>query len=152
MSLFWSRTTLLNFYQNFETHNIPLRRLNIRILIFLDDMFLMSQSIESFLVAKDTLIFLPQHLGLVINLKKSVIEPVQTIEYLGLVIKSIRMALSLADEKVKGILQECKIIFSMKEKTLLLLAQLVGLLHPPYKQFFQLRFNFANYSFNKCQS
>ena len=42
-------------------------------------------------------------------------EPVQTIEYLGLLINSIQMTISLTEETVKGILQECKIIFSMKE-------------------------------------
>ena len=89
-------------------------------------MLLMSQSIERLLVARDTVIFL--FLGLVINFKKSVMEPVQTIEYLGLVINSIQMTLSLTEEKVKGILQECSIIFSMKEITVLQLTQLVGLL------------------------
>ena len=54
-----------------------LRHLNIRILIYLEDMLLMSQSIERLLVARDTVIFLLQHLGFVINLKKSVMEPVQ---------------------------------------------------------------------------
>ena len=62
------------------------------------------------------------------NLKKSVMEPVKTIEYLGLVINSLRMTLSLTEEKVKGILQERKIIFSIKEITVLQLTQLVGLL------------------------
>ena len=38
------------------------------------------------------------------------------------------MTLSLTEEKVKGILQECEIIFSMKEITVLQLTQLVGLL------------------------
>ena len=55
-------------------------------------------------------------------------EPVQTIEYLGVVIDSIRMTLSLTEEKVEGILQECKIIFSMKEITVLQSTQLVGFL------------------------
>ena len=91
-------------------------------------MLLMSQSIERLLVARDTEIFLLQHLGFVKNFKKSVMEPVQTIRYLGLVINSIRMTLSLTEEKVKGILQECKITFLMKEITVLQLTQLVGLL------------------------
>ena len=38
------------------------------------------------------------------------------------------MTLSLTEEKVKGILQECKIIFLMKEITVLQLTQLVGVL------------------------
>ena len=105
-----------------------LRRLNIRILIYLDDMLLMSQLIERLLVARDTVIFLLQHLGYVINFKKSVMELVQTIEYLGLLLNSIQMSLSLTEEKVKGILQECNIIFSMKEITVFQLTQLVGLL------------------------
>ena len=50
-------------------------------------------------------------------------ETVQTIEYLGLVMNSIQMTLSLTEEKVKGILQERKIIFSMKEITVLQLTQ-----------------------------
>ena len=45
-----------------------LRRLNIvYILIYLDNMVLMSQSTERLLVARDTVIFLLQHLGFVIN-------------------------------------------------------------------------------------
>ena len=68
----------------------------------------MFQSIDNLLVARDTVIFLLQHLGFEINLRNSVMEPVQTIEYLGLVINSIQMTLSLTDEKVKGTLQNAK--------------------------------------------
>ena len=123
-----------------------LHRLNIRILIYLDDMLLMSQSIERLVIVRDTVIFLLQHLGFVINLKKSVMEPVQTIEYLGLVINSIQITLSLTEEKVKGILRECKIIFLMQEITALQLTQLIGLLSstmqavlPPQIQFCYLQ-------------
>ena len=102
--------------------------LNMRILIYLDDILLMSQSIERLLVARDTVILLLQHLGFVINLKKSVMKPLQTIEYLGLVINLIQMTIFLREKKVKGILQECKIMFSMKEIMVLQLTQLVGVL------------------------
>ena len=68
-------------------------------------MLLMSQSIERLLVARDTLIFLLQHLIFIVNLKNSTNEPVQTIEYLGLVINPIPMTLFLTEEKVKGILK-----------------------------------------------
>ena len=120
-----------------------LRRLNIRILIYLDDMLLMSQSIERLLVARDTVIFLLQHLRFVKNLKKSVMETVQTIKYLGLVINSIRMTLSLTEEKVKGNLQEYKIIFLMKEITVLQLTQLVGLLSSTIQTVLPAQINFC---------
>ena len=74
----------------------------------------MPDSIKRLLVTRDTVIFLFQYLGFVINLKKSVMEPVQTIEYLDLVINFIRITISLAEEKVKRNLQEYKIIFSME--------------------------------------
>ena len=49
-------------------------RLNIRILIYLDDMLLMSQSIERLLVERDTIIFVLQLLRSVINFKKVVMK------------------------------------------------------------------------------
>ena len=51
-------------------------RLNIRILIYLDDMLLMSQSIERLLVERDTIIFFLQLLRSAINFKKVAMKPV----------------------------------------------------------------------------
>ena len=79
VSVFWSRKLFKVFTKILKVPISLLRCLNIRIL--LDDMLLMSQSIEILLVARDTVIFLLQHLGFVVNLKMLVMEPVQTIEY-----------------------------------------------------------------------
>ena len=54
-----------------------LRRINIRILVYLDDMLLMSQTIGGLNMARDTLIFLLQQLGFIITLKKSVLSATQ---------------------------------------------------------------------------
>ena len=86
LRMFWSRTSPRVFTKILKVPISLLRCLNIRVLIYLDDILLMSQSLERLLVARDTVIFLLQHVGFVINFKKSVMEPVQTIEYLGLVI------------------------------------------------------------------
>ena len=61
-----------------------LRRLNIPLVIYLDDILLMRRTLEEVLMSRDTLIFLLQHLGFVINLKKSVMKSPQQIEFLGL--------------------------------------------------------------------
>ena len=50
--------------------------------------------------AKETLIFLLQNLGFVINFKKSQLTPVKEIEFLGLVINSVNMTLALSQGKV----------------------------------------------------
>ena len=65
---------------------VILRRINIRMIFYLDDFVRMSQTIEDLEMARDTLIFLFQQLGFVINLKKSVLTPNQLIEFLGLMI------------------------------------------------------------------
>ena len=82
-----------------------LRRVNIRIIIYLDDMLLMGRTLPEILMARDTLIFLLQHLGFVINLKKSVLHPVKQIEFLGLVIDTEKMTFAFTEKKLKHVSQ-----------------------------------------------
>ena len=81
-----------------------LRRLNIRIIIYLDDMLLIGHKIEETLMAIDTVIFLLQQLGFVLNLKKPVLTPTQKIEFLGVTVDLLIMTLSLiqTDESRNG--------------------------------------------------
>ena len=55
-----------------------LRKVNVRIIIYLDDMPLMASSLEDLLMARDTLIFILRHSGFLINIKKSYLEPTST--------------------------------------------------------------------------
>ena len=71
-------------------------------------------------------------------------EPVQTVKYLGLVIDSIRMTLSLTEEKMKGVLQECKIMFSIKEITVFQLTHLLGLLSSTIKAVLSAQIQFRH--------
>ena len=69
-----------------KTLKIPiaiLRGIQIRIIIYLDDILLMSQTINGLERTRDTSIFLLQSLGFIINLQKSVLMPLQKIEFLG---------------------------------------------------------------------
>ena len=52
-----------------------LRRLMIQAIIFLNDLLIFGNTMEEILVARDSVIFLLQHLGFVINFKKCVLEP-----------------------------------------------------------------------------
>ena len=54
-----------------------LRNLNIRIIIYLEDMLLLGKIFQEILTAKEIVISLLQHLGFFMNLKKSVINPTQ---------------------------------------------------------------------------
>ena len=102
-----------------------LRKLQIRVIIYLDDMLLMSQTIQELLISKDTVIFLLTHLGFVINLKKLMLNQVQKIEFLGLEIDSVAMKLSLPQRMAEEIVQMSQ--NALKNKiTLRELTQLIG--------------------------
>ena len=64
-----------------------LKRLNVRVVIYLDDMLIFGRSIEEAMQARDTLIFLLQKLGFVLNLEKLQLQPVKTLEFLELNMK-----------------------------------------------------------------
>ena len=51
-----------------------LPRQKIQVIVYLGNMFLMSQTVAKTLMARDTLVFLLQGLGFVINIKQSVLQ------------------------------------------------------------------------------
>ena len=77
-----------------------LKKLNVRIIIYLDNMLLTISSLEDFLMARDLLIFILQHLGFLISIKKFYLEPTSTLEFLGMIVDSGEMTLSLRKEKL----------------------------------------------------
>ena len=79
-----------------------LRRINIRMIIYLDDMLLMGHSTEEISTYCNTVMFLLQHLGFVDNWKKSILTPVQEIEYVGLKINSVSLDISHRRENTEG--------------------------------------------------
>ena len=77
-----------------------LRRANIKIIIYLDNMLLIDHSLEEIVMSRDTVIFLLQHLGFVINWKKSVLAPVQETEFSDQTINSVTLELSLSKTNI----------------------------------------------------
>lgn len=77
-----------------------LRKLKIGLIIYLDDILLMASSKADLKITRDTFIFLLQHLGFVINVKKSVLTPAKKIEFLGIIIDLVKMEMSLSEVKV----------------------------------------------------
>ena len=68
-----------------------LRRMGVRIVIYLDDMILMNQSSHMLLKDLTSLRWLLENLGFLINCGKSAIIPVQKIQFLGYLIDSVKM-------------------------------------------------------------
>ena len=91
-------------------------------------MLLMGQTTEENLISIDTTIFLQQHLGFILNMEKSILNPVQEMEFLGLTVNSINMTLSLPEQIVKRIQDQCQDLYKKGFATALELTKLIGLL------------------------
>ena len=108
-----------NFTKLLKVPIALLRHVNIRIIIYLDDMLLNGRTLPEILVARDTLIFLLQHLGFMINFKKLLLRPVKQIEFLGLVIDTKKMTFALSEKQSKCRSQQCHEIFKQPKTVLI---------------------------------
>ena len=104
-----------------------LRRLNIRLLIYLDDRILMAQSLTEIKIARDTTIFLLEQLGFIVNLKKSVLNPTTFLEFLEVMINSETLTLQLP-QKVNCLIQKCQKLLRSPLITLRQLSSVIGTL------------------------
>lgn len=84
-----------------------LKRLNIVLIIYLDNILLIAEAQEEMTPAKDTLIFLLQSLRFSLNIKRSVVQLCEKIEFLGMIVDLKEMTLSLSQEKVTAIIEQC---------------------------------------------
>ncbi|KZR95900.1 Uncharacterized protein APZ42_010055, partial [Daphnia magna] len=91
-----------------------LRGRGIRLIIYLDDLLILNQSHDGLLLDQKVVIGLLEFLGFIINYEKSVIVPLQILEYLGTVINSLSLSNSLPSEKVKSIVKLCDDLISDK--------------------------------------
>ena len=91
-----------------------LRERGIRLIIYLDDILIMCHSLIEAQQHRDLVIRLLESLGFIVNLEKSVLNPSQIMEYLGMVVNSINMSLSLPDLKVSYITTLCQVLFKPK--------------------------------------
>ena len=104
------------------------RKINIRVIIYLDDMLILSHAIREAHMSQDTVIYLLQNLGFIVNVKKSILPPCQEIEFLGMEIDSVKMTLSLTPEKVQKVVKTSQDLLKSHSATLLELTRVAGLL------------------------
>ena len=79
-------------------------------------------------MSRDTVIFLLQHLGFVINWKKSVLTPEQEIEFLDLTINSVTLELFANKTNIQKVVSKCQNLLNNPQTSILELTRLIGLL------------------------
>ena len=72
---------------------------------------------EEILMSRDTTIFLLQYLYFILNMEKSILTPVQEIEFLGLTGNSVKMTLSFPEQQIKEIQDQCQDLCLKADKT-----------------------------------
>ena len=97
-----------------------------RLIVYIDDILILA---ESRTLARDdvtSLIYLLENLGFEINKPKSILEPTQSIEFLGLSVNSVHQELNLPSGKVKKMRAETWHLLESNQITARKLSQLLG--------------------------
>ena len=89
-------------------------------------MLIMARSVQESIFHSDTVIYLLQNLGFVLNLRKSVLEPSRKIEFLGMVLDSLKMEISLPQEKLVKLMSQFEQEVESKDITIMDLTKLIG--------------------------
>ena len=98
----------------------------INITAYLDDTLLVFDSQQEALKYGAIAAKLFQDLGFVINIKKSVLRPAKQVEFLGVVIDSEKMTITLPKEKAEKIKDEVKSLLQAETCTIRSLASVLG--------------------------
>ena len=99
-------------------------------IVYIDDILVMGESPAQVKGHLEALIYVLTGLGFVINIPKSITNPAQQIEYLGLLVDSTTLHLSLPGEKLHHIRAEIdQIAKKSSQTTERQLAQIIGKLH-----------------------
>ena len=98
-------------------------------IVYIDDILVMGESPEQVKGHLEVLTYLMTGLGFVISIPKSIITPAQRIEYLGLLVDSTTLHLSLPGEKLHHIRSEIDQLAKSSPITARQLAQMIGKLH-----------------------
>ena len=103
-----------------------LRKMGIRLIIYLDDMLIMAESRDLAIEHTTIAVNLLSSLSFVLNEGKSILVPTQELEFLGFLVNSVRMSLYLPRDKVKSIKRECQSLLNNPSVSIRTLSRLLG--------------------------
>jgi hypothetical protein len=102
------------------------RNMGIKLVWYVDDILLVSQDQETLTKNTKYLVELLESLGYEVNRSKSVLEPVQSIEYLGLNLNLNSKTISIDQKKTKNLIQLTQHLLRGTKTTASLIASLAG--------------------------
>ena len=105
-----------------------LRNRGIKLVIYLDDLAIISESHEMGLANSKVVVNVLESLGFIVNLEKSSLTPSQEILYLGFVINSANMTVSLPMGKMDKLISQVSLLYNKTFCTIHDLAHVIGLI------------------------
>jgi hypothetical protein len=102
------------------------RELGMRIIIHIDDILLMAETMENAQDQVSGLVYLLQCLGFIINTEKTILNRTQNIHFLGFIVDSVTMELSLPAQKIKKIRAEARKLLEADQTTARTLSRVIG--------------------------
>lgn len=142
VSMFWFGTSSENIIKIIKSSNLIFIHLMMRVIIYLDDLFILGTSMNEICMAKVSVIFLLQHLGFPVNLKKYVLDYAEEAEFLGLIVNFQTMTLSLPAETIEKKSDQCQRLYKA-EVSLLDFKKLIGTLSSTIQGVFPVRQQFC---------
>lgn len=103
-----------------------LRRRGIRLVVYLDDFLIMSETEEGARKGLRITVGLFESLGFLINWEKSVTTPSKVMEYLGMIIDSVQMSFALPPVKVLEVRKMCEKAITAGQVSLGGVASILG--------------------------
>ena len=105
-----------------------LRRKGHILCAYIDDLLNIGESYRDCLSNIIDTVLLFDKLGFVIHPKKSHLTPTKTIVFLGFIIDSVSMTVSLTEEKREKILKNCKLLLQQDKPQIRTVARVIGML------------------------
>ena len=103
-----------------------LRQRGIRLIVYLDDILLMALSVEQVLEHAASTLNLLGRLGFTVNYLKSVLVPSQQMEFLGSLVNSLDLSLSLPRDKIRKIQSKSQDLLNTPVTTVRELSKFLG--------------------------
>lgn len=118
----------LVFTKCLEAALAPLRHQGVRIYQYLDDGLICSQSEETLLQHLELVLTHLKHLGFIVNVKKSVLTPAQSVLFLGMELNSRDMRVRLSSERMKKLQLTVRQFVLGRRVTSLFCQKLLGMM------------------------
>ena len=106
-----------------------LRSIGVCLIVYIDDILVIGKTPDKVRNHTDALIALLEGLGFIVNMEKSVLTPSQQIEFLGLLLNTTSMCLTLPGHKIRTIRKEAALLLRQGNFSARKLAQFIGKLN-----------------------